>query len=133
MATSPTPPVTPTMTRRELIDYYLQVISVASRNLDRLPYEEQDRDMRSAMCGHVNLKREERGYSRVGLDSVARAHQAAIGHSDFAVTFAIGCADLTLNSGKSARDECPQCGSEIVVQWSGVKCANDACTWWYCR
>lgn len=29
-------------------------------------------------------------------------------------------------------DLCPRCGSLIQEEWSGVKCSNDKCGWWYC-
>jgi hypothetical protein len=97
VSTSPTPPVTPTRTRRELIDHYLRVIGAVSRVLEPLDPDQQDSYIRAAMRAHIDEERERRGFLRCGPQSVARAHQAAIGHSDFAITFAIACADLTLN------------------------------------
>lgn len=30
------------------------------------------------------------------------------------------------------RDPCPECGAELVNQWSGVKCSNKKCGYHFC-
>lgn len=29
-------------------------------------------------------------------------------------------------------DECPKCEHKIMTLWSGVKCSNPQCDWWFC-
>ena len=35
-----------------------------------------------------------------------------------------------LNQKRRHDDECPECKSKLIVQWSGVKCSN--CDYWFC-
>ena len=27
---------------------------------------------------------------------------------------------------------CPECGSLVISKWSGEKCSNEDCNYWYC-
>jgi len=29
-------------------------------------------------------------------------------------------------------ETCPDCGSPVIDKWSGVKCSNEECGWWFC-
>lgn len=42
---------------------------------------------------------------------------------------------LSLNPGSSVDHtrECPECGSPILIKWSGVECASTTCDWWFCH
>lgn len=52
---------------------------------------------RQVMLDAVNTQRRQRGLSPVPLAHVVRAESSACGHVDYAVKFAIGCADLVFS------------------------------------
>ena len=29
-------------------------------------------------------------------------------------------------------NKCPKCGSPILDKWSGIKCSNENCDYWFC-
>lgn len=33
---------------------------------------------------------------------------------------------------ESLIDKCPECGHTIIEKWSGVKCSNKECSYWFC-